>query len=314
MAEGKVTLSVTGMSCANCALTVERSLKRVQGVTEATVNFAAEQASVAFKADEVSLGDLAAKIRAAGYGVATARAELGLTGMTCANCAMTIERTLKKKVPGVIAASVNFASEKASVEYFAAVTNVEAMIAAIQGAGYNAFPAGETEEGEDAEQAARRAEIAAQTRKFLVGLACTLPLFLLSMGRDFGLVGNWSHAPWVNWLFLALATPVQFYTGWDYYTGGWKSLRLRTANMDVLVALGSSVAYLYSLAVLLLPSPAHHVYFETSAVIITLIWARCLSPGRRVGPGRPSENSWACSPRRRPLSGRGRRRKFRYVR
>ncbi|MGE5311149.1 MAG: heavy metal translocating P-type ATPase, partial [Nitrospirota bacterium] len=271
MAEERVTLPVTGMSCANCAFTVERSLKQVQGVTEATVNFATEQASVSFKADEVNLGDLAAKVRAAGYGVATARAEFSLTGMTCANCAMTIERTLRKKVPGVVTVAVNFASDKASVEYLPAVTNVDAMIAAIQRAGYNAFPTGESEDGEDAEQAARRAEVAAQTRKFLVGLACTLPLFLLSMGRDLGLVGSWSHAPWVNWLFLALATPVQFYTGWDYYTGGWKSVRLGTANMDVLVAMGSSVAYLYSLAVLLLPSPAHHVYFETSAVIITLI-------------------------------------------
>jgi len=271
MAEERVALPITGMSCANCALSIERNLKKVRGVTEATVNFATDQASVSFETGEVSVSDIVERVRAAGYGVATARAELSLTGMTCANCAMTIERTLRKKVPGVVAASVNFASDKASVQYFPAVTNVEAMIAAIQRAGYNAFPTGEKEEGEDAEQAARRAEIASQTRKFLVGLLCTLPLFLLSMGRDLGLVGSWSHAPWVNWLFLALATPVQFYTGWGYYTGGWKSLRLRTANMDVLVAMGSSVAYLYSLAVLLLPSLGHHVYFETSAVIITLI-------------------------------------------
>ena len=271
MAEERIALPITGMSCANCALTVERNLKKVQGVTEATVNFATEQASVSFKTGEASVSDLVEQVRAAGYGVATARAEFSLTGMTCANCAMTIERTLKKKVPGVVTASVNFASDKASVQYVPAVTTVEAMIAAIQRAGYNAFPTGETEEEEDAEQTARRAEIASQTRKFLVGLACTLPLFLLSMGRDLGLVGSWSHAAWVNWLFLTLATPVQFYTGWDYYTGGWKSVRLRTANMDVLVAMGSSVAYLYSLAVLLLPSLGHHVYFETSAVIITLI-------------------------------------------
>jgi Cu+-exporting ATPase len=104
-----------------------------------------------------------------------------------------------------------------------------------------------------------------------VGVICSLPLFLLSMGRDFGFTGEWSHAAWVNWLFWALATPVQFYTGWDYYTGGFNSLRNRSANMDLLVAMGSSVAYLYSLAVLLHPALGHHVYFETSAVIITLI-------------------------------------------
>ena len=110
-----------------------------------------------------------------------------------------------------------------------------------------------------------------QTRKFAVGVSFAVPLFILSMGRDFGLIGQWSHAPWVNWLFWALATPVQFYTGWDYYVGGLKSLKNKSANMDVLVAMGSSVAYVYSLAVLLFPSIGLHVYFETSAVIITLI-------------------------------------------
>ncbi|MBF0552548.1 MAG: copper-translocating P-type ATPase, partial [Deltaproteobacteria bacterium] len=145
------------------------------------------------------------------------------------------------------------------------------IIAAIVSSGYGVIPpdAGDTEE--DAEQAARRAEVADQTRKFFIGALFTLPLFILSMGRDMGLWGAWSHQAWVNWLLLALATPVQFYTGWDYYTGGWKSLRNRSANMDVLVAMGSSVAYVYSLVVLVLMLPGQHVYFETSAVIITLI-------------------------------------------
>ena len=110
-----------------------------------------------------------------------------------------------------------------------------------------------------------------QQQKFFVGAAFALPLFLLSMSRDFNLVGPWSHGAWVNWLFLVLATPVQFYTGWDYYVGAYKRLKNKTANMDVLIALGSSVAYVYSLAILLLPGLGGHVYFETSAVIITLI-------------------------------------------
>jgi len=111
----------------------------------------------------------------------------------------------------------------------------------------------------------------------------TLPLFLLSMGRDFGLTGSWSHAPWMNWLFLVLATPVQFYTGWDYYVGGFKSLRNKSANMDVLVALGSSVAYVYSLSILLFSASGGHVYFETSAVIITLIKLGKLLEARTKG-------------------------------
>jgi len=145
------------------------------------------------------------------------------------------------------------------------------MIAAIEKAGYGAIRPDEVLGDEDAELAARNAEIQNQTRKFLVGDLFTVPLFFLSMGRDFGLLGLWSHAVWVNWLLLALATPVQFYTGWDYYTGGWKSLKNGSANMDVLVAMGSSVAYFYSLALLIYPPLGEHVYFETSAVIITLI-------------------------------------------
>jgi Cu+-exporting ATPase len=194
---------------------------------------------------------------------------LPIIGMSCANCATTIERVLKKKVPGVIQASVNFATERALVEYIPSVTDIDKIIAAIEKAGYGAIMPEETIE--DAELAAREAEIRNQTRKFLVGVIFTAPLFFLSMGRDFGLLGPWSHAIWMNWLFLALATPVQFYTGYDYYTGGWKSLVNMSANMDVLVALGSSVAFFYSLAVLLYPALGAHVYFETSAVIITLI-------------------------------------------
>jgi len=192
-----------------------------------------------------------------------------ITGMSCANCAMTIERTLKKKVPGIKGASVNFANERAFVEYLPSVTDIDKIVAAIEKAGYGAILP--RQELEDAELAAREAEIRNQTKKFLVGVILTTPLFFLSMGRDFGLLGAWSHAPWVNWLFLALATPVQFYTGYDFYTGGWKSLVNRSANMDVLVAMGSSVAFFYSLALLLYPPLGTHVYFETSAVIITLI-------------------------------------------
>jgi len=271
MASKDVTLPIIGMTCANCALSIERNLKKLQGVEETNVNFASEQASVSFDPELINIDELIKKVEDVGYGIATAKVELPITGMTCANCALSIERTLNKKVPGVVKASVNFASERAAVQYLPNLTSVEEMIAAIRQAGYDAIPPDETGEAEDIEQRARRAEIADQTRKFIVGILFTLPLFLWSMGRDFGLLGGWSHALWVNWAFWALATPVQFYTGWDYYTGGWKSLKNRSANMDVLVAMGSSVAYFYSVAVILHPSLGSHVYFETSAVIITLI-------------------------------------------
>jgi len=271
MPDKTINIPVTGMSCANCALAIERTVKKLPGVKAASVNFATEQASLSFDPDLVQVEKLVEKIQDAGYGVAKATVDIPVTGMTCANCAMTIERTLKKKVPGVVNASVNFASERASVEYIPSLTGIDEMIQAIERAGYGAIRPDDTLEGDDAELQARRAEIKDQTAKFAVGLVFTIPLFILSMGRDFGLLGAWAHAPWVNWLFLVLATPVQFYTGWDYYYGGFKSLRNRSANMDVLVAMGSSVAYFYSLALLVVPALGHHVYFETSAVIITLI-------------------------------------------
>ncbi|MBW2167673.1 MAG: copper-translocating P-type ATPase, partial [Deltaproteobacteria bacterium] len=271
MIEKNIRLPITGMSCANCALNIEKNVKKLRGVKEANVNFASEQADVTYDSSKIELKDLVEQIHGSGYGVAKATVDIPVTGMTCANCAMNIERTLKKNVPGIVQASANFASERAFVEYIPGMTTIEEIIGAIEKAGYGAIRPDEALVGEDAELAARKAEIIDQTRKFLVGVIFTVPLFFLSMGRDFGLLGLWSHAAWVNWLFLVLATPVQFYTGWDYYTGGWKSLKNKSANMDVLVAMGSSVAYFYSLSLLIYPALGKHVYFETSAVIITLI-------------------------------------------
>jgi len=259
------------MTCANCAANIERGVKKLDGVAEVSVNFASEKAAVAFDPQKLGVEDLIKKIEKTGYGVSTAKIEFPVTGMTCANCAINIERTLNKKVPGVLAAAVNFASERATVTYIPGVAGVEDMIAAVEKAGYGAIAPVEGLDAEDAEEQARRAEIRDQTHKFIVGVVFALPLFVLSMARDFGLIGTWSHAGWMNWFFFALATPVQFYTGWDYYKGGLKSLSNKSANMDVLVAMGSSVAYFYSLAVLLVPGFGTHVYFETSAVIITLI-------------------------------------------
>ncbi|HIE39136.1 MAG TPA: copper-translocating P-type ATPase, partial [Anaerolineae bacterium] len=277
-----LTLPITGMTCANCALTVERSLKKAEGVADATVNFATEHATVTFDPELVRPTELVKRVRRAGYDVVTVRVELPITGMTCANCALTVERALSR-VSGVVEASANFAAERAAVAYIPGVASVGALIRAVEEAGYGVVQAATPEELEDVEAQARQAEIADQTRKFWVGVAFSLPLFLLSMARDLGLLGGWSHAPWVNWLFLALATPVQFYTGWDYYVGAYYALRNRTANMDVLVAMGSSVAYLYSLVVLLSPAAGQHVYFETSAVIVTLIKLGKLLEARAKG-------------------------------
>jgi len=139
MSEKNVTLPVTGMTCANCALNIERNVKKLPGVKEASVNFASEQAAVSFESDQVQTEDIIQKIQDAGYGVAKATVEFPVTGMTCANCALTIERTLKKKVPGVLQASVNFAAERVLAEYIPSITHVDEMIAAIEKAGYGAI-------------------------------------------------------------------------------------------------------------------------------------------------------------------------------
>lgn len=290
--EKQITLPVLGMTCANCVAAVERNSKKVAGVTEATVNFASEKVTFRYDPSVVTGKDVTTavieKVKRAGYEIPTAELELPLLGMTCTNCAATIERALNK-VDGVLTATVNYANEKAAVSYATGAVSRAEMVAVVRKAGYDVVETGDDEDLEDAEAAAREAEIQHQKKRLLVGILFSLPLFLFSMSRDLGLVGHWAHATWVNWLFLVLATPVQFYVGWDYYDGAYKSLRNGSANMDVLVAMGSSVAYVYSVAVLLAQTfwnstaLGDHVYFETSAVIITLIVLGKLLEARAKG-------------------------------
>ena len=214
------------------------------------------------------------------------RIELPITGMHCANCAVTVERNLKRR-EGVLDAVVNYATERATVTYNPDLVNLAGLAETVEAAGYGVIQPGAAEgaEGasaEDVEQAARRQEYAHQKRRLLVGVIFTVPLFLLSMARDFGLLGMWAHAAWFDYLLWALATPVQLYVGWDYYVSSYHALRNRAANMDVLIALGSSVAYVYSVAVMLRLLPGHG-YFETAAAIITLIVTGKLLEARAKG-------------------------------
>ena len=194
---------------------------------------------------------------------------LPITGMHCENCTSTITRHLKK-MDGVLAAEVSLATEYAAVTFDASTLSEETIVNKIRDLGFDVVDA-------DKEDAARAEELQRQKRQFIVGLIFTLPLFLISMGRDMNLLGEWASAHWVNWFMFGLALPVQAYVAWDYYIGGIKALRNRSANMDVLVAMGSSVAFLYSLVVTIALGMdagtrfGTHVYFETAAVIITLI-------------------------------------------
>jgi len=194
--------------------------------------------------------------------------------MTCVNCAATVERALCR-TEGIVGASVNYATERAIVELSEEGATFEDLSVAVERVGYGVLQA-DPDELDDVEAAARRRELEDQTRKFWIGVGFAGPLFILSMARDFGFLGSWAYAPWVNWLMFVLASPVQVYVGWDYYVGGWKALRSGSANMDVLVALGSTVAFVYSVVVVVMLSvgstlAGEHVYFETAALIITLI-------------------------------------------
>ena len=205
---------------------------------------------------------------------------LPITGMHCENCAATISRNLKE-MAGILVADVSIATEHAAVTYNPSTLSEDAIVEKIRSLGFNVVDA-------DSEAAARAEEFQRQKLQFSVGILFTLPLFLLSMGRGMGLIGGWANAPWVNWIMFGLALPVQFYVGWDYYVGSVKALRNRSANMDVLVAMGSSVAFVYSVVVIAalslnMQGLGNHVYFETAAVIITLIKLGKLLEARAKG-------------------------------
>ena len=317
MSEQRLDLPVTGMTCASCVRNVERALKKADGVSDVNVNIATERASVTFDPSKLTTNLLIDKIHDAGYGVATATLELPITGMTCASCVRNVERALKKPL-GVLDVNVNLANERATINYLPGAIRRADLVKAVEAAGYGVLDLSKAAPGTevDAERAAREAEIQRQQRNLLIGIAFTLPLFILSMGRDFvmqaamsapaamdGMAGMSAPDPatlvsplvaWLLWagfpfVFGALATPVQFYVGRQYLVGAWKALKNRTTNMDTLIAMGSLAAYLYSVAVLIAivlgvqDQVGDHVYFETAAVIITLITLGKLLEARAKG-------------------------------
>jgi Cu+-exporting ATPase len=279
MSETKqLTLPITGMTCANCVATVERNLKKLDGVQNAVVNLSSERATVDFEPNKLQLADMIARVNRAGYGVATGEANLIIKRLSDDNDARRLEKALTK-LEGVLEAQVNSTTEKARVKYVPTIITQAELRRAVVGAGFEALELGG--EAEDAEAKAREHEINEQRRLLIIGLVFTIPLFLLSMGRDLGLLPGFFYTntgmegmreaqPWFGWLLLALALPVQFYVGWQYYVSAFKALRNKSANMDVLIVMGSSAAFFYSLPITF-GWLAGHVYYETAAVIITLI-------------------------------------------
>jgi Cu+-exporting ATPase len=262
----QVILPITGMTCANCVATVERNLKKDKGVKTANVNLSSERATVEYDPEVSKLDNLIERVTKAGYGVATGEADLMIKRMSDDSDARRIERAIQK-MEGVLNVNVSITTEQAKIRYIPTLVSQAELRRMIKSSGFDVVETGG--DAEDAEQLARQHEIDQQRRLLIIGLIFTVPLFVLSMIRDL-LMPSWGQAWWVNWLMFLLATPVQFYVGWQYYVGAFKSLRNRSANMDVLISMGSSVAYVFSLIVTLGLFPGH-VYFETAAVIITLI-------------------------------------------
>ncbi len=264
----QVILPVTGMTCANCVATIERNLKKEAGVQASNVNLSNERATVVYDPAVASIETIIKRIERAGYGIAEGELDLRIRGLSDSADADRLSRKLAS-LTGVLTANVNIASETARVKYIPTLLTRAEIQQAVKTAGFSAVDS--DAESDDVESLARQKETNEQKRLLIIGLVFTVPLFIISMAGDMGFFPmEVSHSLWFKWIMLALALPVQVYVGRQYYVSAYKALRNGSANMDVLVALGSTVAFLYSLPVTF-GWIKGHVYFETAAVIITLI-------------------------------------------
>ncbi|SFL35217.1 Cu+-exporting ATPase [Gracilibacillus orientalis] len=260
--EKKITLGITGMTCAACSNRIEKVLNKTEGL-DAQVNLTTEKASVTYDPENVKMEDIQAKIEKLGYWVQAERIDFDVYGMTCAACSNRIEKVLNKQA-GIQEATVNLATESASVEYNPSFIEEADMISRIQKLGYDAQRKADNQE-QDSQKEKQRQKM---KQKLIISVILTLPLFATMLIHLFNIrIPSIFMNPWFQFV---LATPVQFIIGWQFYRGAYKNLRNKTANMDVLVALGTSAAYFYSVYEMLMSSTPH-LYFETSAVIITLI-------------------------------------------
>lgn len=264
------TFGVTGMTCASCAGIVEGAITELPGVKEAAVNLATEKARVVYDPALVDPEKIQGAVREAGYDLAIDQVTIGIKGMVCASCVSVIEESLMA-LEGVFSANVNLATEKATVRYNPEQVSIEALKAAIVDAGYEVIEA----ETLDTEMAEREKEQRRQLTLLVFSLALSVPIMVLMIGFDyFGWAGALGIIGYEGYLLFVMATPVQFVAGYQFYVGTYYALRNRRANMDTLIAMGSSAAYFYSVVVVFLPSiiPLHqHTYFDTSAMIISLI-------------------------------------------
>ncbi len=268
----EIVLQVSGMTCAACASRIEKGLKRMDGVADAHVNLALETSNVTYNPSETGAAAIKEKIEKLGYGVVTEKAEFQIAGMTCAACANRIEKRLNK-TEGVSSAPVNFALETVAVEYNPKEVAINDLKETVAKLGYQLEQKGEAD-GET--ESPQKKEQRKQTARLIFSAILSFPL-LWAMVSHFSFTSFiWVPDIFMNpWMQFALATPVQFVIGWPFYTGAYKALRNKSANMDVLVALGTTAAYVYSLYLTIQSLGAHGhtngLYYETSAILLTLI-------------------------------------------
>ena len=267
----ETNLQISGMTCAACAIRIEKGLNKLEGVETANVNLALERSNVKYDPEKVNVEDIEKKIKDLGYDVVNEKTEFDITGMTCAACATRIEKGLNK-LDGVVKANVNLALEKATVEYNSAILNPSEIIKKVENLGYGAQIKDDAKETSDH----RQKEIERQKGKFIFSAILSFPLLWAMVGHFSFTSFIWVPKMFMNpWVQLALATPVQFYIGKQFYVGAYKALKNKSANMDVLVALGTSAAYFYSLYLswMSIGGMNHSVelYYETSSILITLI-------------------------------------------
>ncbi|MNC05767.1 Copper-exporting P-type ATPase A [compost metagenome] len=282
----QATLQVTGMTCSACAARIEKGLSRMEGVSQVNVNLALEQATVGFDPAVAGLPQIEEKIRSLGYDTLKESADFDITGMTCAACSARIEKVLSR-MPGIASVNVNLALETAHVEYTPGNVSTADIMEKVSSIGYKASLKQDRKETADQ----RGQEIIRKRNKWIISAVLSFPLL-------WAMAGHFSFTAWIPapdllmnpWFQLVLATPVQFLIGWQFYVSAYKALKNGSANMDVLVVLGTSAAYFYSLYLTInslgMSGMNHSVdmYYETSAVLITLIlvgkWFEALAKGR----------------------------------
>ncbi|MEN8265125.1 MAG: heavy metal translocating P-type ATPase, partial [Nitrospirota bacterium] len=284
-----IDLPVTGMTCASCASKIQNALLKLNGVEKASVNYASEKATVFYNPAAGNIDDYIKTVKDLGYGVSASKVTIPIKGMTCASCVSKVQKALSS-LNGVFSASVNLATEKATIEYSPGQSGMRDFRKALKDIGYDIV---EIEPGEDAvekEKQEREKEYKKLKTKLITGAALTIPLFFLVFREGIGLSAIVEIPRQTGFLLqFLIQTPVQFWVGWQFYTGAMAAARHKTTNMNTLIAVGTSAAYLYSVMATFIPSVfeikgySAEVYFDTAAAIIVLILLGRLLEARAKG-------------------------------